>query len=619
MTKEHVSEITEFDSLETETEKLNDATSTERFQMQTEIAQMQHEDNKTNLDVKASYGGGDTKIEANYGNATATSREDSNKQAITTAKELTNRAMERILTKVKKERTVKVTDRLTEVSKQGFDNRGSAEHVSGVYRYINAIYKNEIENYGRRLAYEFAIPEPSRLHNLAMSDENNKDHLVGLKKPEDPRNIFTWEQIKKDSYENYAQKYQADVTFFPEEKRVLRGLLSTPNTLGTVASVNGNIEIPEGFEISKVGYSYQGVAGYDHSNLMPNIEFKVGNSLIPKFSPPVRAMIQMGYTEIPSYAIDHSNESTVITSAEVMDCYSFDLTTIVEVIIKQNVITKWQKEVYKQIIAAYEERLKEYNDKVATIKEEAKEAFETNPLNFRQIEHKILRMNCISYLIAPYGQMEHRNFGKEMYAPNSKDGSQAFESTRVDRSDTSRLDEYAAFIKFMEQAFEWNIMSYNFYPFYWGSYSNWKQLYQADYNDPIFTNFMQAGMARVVVTVRQGFENAVLLYMKTGKIWANGHVPVYGDPLYVSMVNELKDPPYKIDDDWETILPTNLLALQKSGAVINAHGLPNFEEPESVTNDNFERTDDKMNPIIKKDERVLVGEKKGFWAWLFGE
>ena len=44
-------------------------------------------------------------------------------------------------------------------------------------------------------------------------------------------------------------------------------------------------------------------------------------------------------------------------------------------------------------------------------------------------------------------------------------------------------------------------------------------------------SFLQVGMARVIVTVKPGFEDAVQLFIETGLIWNGGEVPVIGDPL----------------------------------------------------------------------------------------
>ena len=150
------------------------------------------------------------------------------------------------------------------------------------------------------------------------------------------------------------------------------------------------------------------------------------------------------------------------------------------------------------------------------------------------------------------------------------------------------MDDYSSFVKFMEQAFEWDIMSYYFYPYYWGAKEDWEQLYKFDSNDALFRSFMQAGMARVIVTVRPGFEKAVMHYMATGSIWNDGETPVIGDELYLSIVDELKEQEYEVDGSWETTLPTNLIALQKSGVAIDAEGLPVLDGDDAIKGSNSE-------------------------------
>ena len=152
------------------------------------------------------------------------------------------------------------------------------------------------------------------------------------------------------------------------------------------------------------------------------------------------------------------------------------------------------------------------------------------------------------------------------------------------------LDDYTAFAKFLEQTFEWDFMSYHLYPYYWGESTNWKSLYQNESIDPIFRNFLQAGMARVVVTVRPGFEEAVRFYMQTGQIWNGGEVPVIDEPLYLSIVDELHEAIGKPEGKaWWTRIPTALTILQAKTIGLNvAKALPynddisDFEDPTSV-------------------------------------
>lgn len=72
-----------------------------------------------------------------------TSTEESNSQAVTQAKEITERALDRIVQKVKEERISKVIEEYSEENAHGFDNRKGDEHVTGVYRWVDKIYKNK--------------------------------------------------------------------------------------------------------------------------------------------------------------------------------------------------------------------------------------------------------------------------------------------------------------------------------------------------------------------------------------------------------------------------------------------------------------------------------------------
>ena len=144
------------------------------------------------------------------------------------------------------------------------------------------------------------------------------------------------------------------------------------------------------------------------------------------------------------------------------------------------------------------------------------------------------------------------------------------------------MDQYAALVKFIEQAFEWDIMSYTFYPFYWGDKTAWQNTYQAEVDDPLFRSFLQSGMARVIVTARPGFEEAVMHYMATGQVWNGGQVPVIGDDLYLSIVEELKNPTYYVEETWETRVPTTLTVIQNGSIGLAAEGLPCCHDDEST-------------------------------------
>ena len=70
--------------------------------------------------------------------------------------------------KTTKKRTSRILREFEENNKHGYDNRQGESHVTGVYRWVDKIYKNRLVNYGKRLMYEFNVPEPSRFFKKAI-------------------------------------------------------------------------------------------------------------------------------------------------------------------------------------------------------------------------------------------------------------------------------------------------------------------------------------------------------------------------------------------------------------------------------------------------------------------
>ena len=91
----------------------------------------------------------------------------------------------------------------------------------------------------------------------------------------------------------------------------------------------------------------------------------------------------------------------------------------------------------------------------------------------------------------------------------------------------------------------------------------------------ILQSFLQSGMGRVLVPVREGFEDAVVYFMETGEIWnGTGIVIDTDDELYLSIVDEITFIEGKVEDEWETTIPTSLTIVQGDSAYLEDEGLP---------------------------------------------
>lgn len=253
---------------------------------------------------------------------------------------------------------------------------------------------------------------------------------------------------------------------------------------------------------------------------------------------------------------------------------------------KRESFNEWRNDTFEKILASYELKLDAYNAEVR--KQEAAEQAAEDASNLNTPQDKILTHNskfnaeivktelkrlCIEMLIAPFDFQQGRDFYGE--------GSDGVPNINISED----LDFYSSSVKFFEQAFDWDLLTKKFYPYYWAKRSDWKALFQNQNSmDHMFKAFLQSGMGRVMVPVREGFEDAVVYFMETGEIWNGSGIAIdTSDKLYLSLVDEATERTGVVEGlEWETVVPTSLTILQNRSVIIDEGGLPlAINSPES--------------------------------------
>ena len=188
----------------------------------------------------------------------------------------------------------------------------------------------------------------------------------------------------------------------------------------------------------------------------------------------------------------------------------------------------------------------------------------TNPALNRQIERTELKRGCINWLFEGANVGVYGTYGGGPGDPNPP----------VYQTGAALLAQ-ADRAKFIEQCFEWDLLTYTLYPYYWLPREKWRMHYQLNDTDPLFLSFLQAGLARVVVSVRPGFEKAALHFLRTGQLWDGGDAPGSESPLYLSVMAELQPPARtRVGQPWQVRVPTELTILQADSGAIAGKGLP---------------------------------------------
>ena len=525
-------------------EEERDQQSTERFSLQRETSSLLKEDTslKAGVAVTASYGPM-VEVKAYLDYATSSSSEQSTKQASNFSKDVTTRAASKVVEKVRTVRSSTTINEFEEKAHHGFDNTLGAGHVTGVYQWVDKIYESQVYNYGRRLMFDVMVPEPAAFYIYAQ--RHQKAEGKSLQKPAE----FTLrpDQLDETNYLKYALTY--NVTGLEAPPKVYQVIAKTFDDKQLAdpgpATKTAEVPIPEGYRA--IRYEASSSTAYFTNGGGPVLTLHVGNYEADLFN--------NGY--VPGSLDNEEGNLPVSLFAWKILGYTINL----EIVLQRtdNKLLDWKMKTHAAITQGYLKMKSDYDNALA-----AAQAGQTvqisgqNPLTNREIEQAELKKAGITLLTA----QQFDGFGAiELSA-------QGYPQLNFPTSDAQ-----GRYARFFEQAFEWEQMMYFFYPYFWGKKSRWLDRALLNDTDPLFAEFLKAGMARVVFPVRPGFEKAVIHYLETGEIWNGGDPPDINSPMYVSIVKEVQEqqgaPGQEVTqgDPWQVRLPTTLVMLRPDSSL----------------------------------------------------
>jgi hypothetical protein len=550
------------------------------------------------------------KIDLGTSFATNNSQFNSNRQAVTKSQEITERAMERVQSKITEERIMKIIQEVSLTNVHEFDNRGGTsgtpQHITGVYRWVDKKMKNQIFNYGKRTMFEFMIPEPAKLHTLAYKNVDTLKAPVDPRKAPAPHTMANVTNATKALLEYWANIYGVTLTEEPQNKQQIINANGSPQNEGSGRFFDSNFEITENYiaKSAVIDWYYtkqRHRSGFFQGNNVLTAHFSCSNLKGGGIYTNTQNSSRGGSTNVVDLNISDTFNYTVDGS----NIGNFSVALKLACQPKPELLNAWKLENFNAIIEAYKAEYDAYKVEKANIEAERKaneENQKESQSNFyRIIEGDVIKHNCIAYLLQNNGNALGVDF-------TSGDTMETF---KVALSDD--LDKYTSTAKFLEQAFEWSIMDYTFYPYYWADRYAWQEMYLTENVDALFRSFLQAGLARVIVTVKPGFEEAVQYFLTTGKVWLGGETPIIGDPLYVSITQEMREPTGIAQGNyWITRIPTTLTILQSGSTglpTLDGQALPIFQESDPTKCENPNELEGLSEFVVNQDLRLSSSDK----------
>jgi hypothetical protein len=521
---------------DTTTEEERDTQATDRFSLQRESARTIKEDNslKAGLAVSASYGP-TVSLKANLDVASSSSVEDSSKQATSFSKDITSRSATKITQTTKQIQSMLTLNEYEENIHHGFDNTAAgASNISGVYQWVDKVYEAQVYNYGPRLMFDVMVPEPAAFL-IALSQSQTKESL-----PPKP-NPLTVNQEHIDDVAGSPNNY---LTL--GEAYGVTGLDPPPDTYQVVSAEFGMDSLDPNKNTTKSG-ELKVPEGYSAISVMWVGDFSAGGTMEVIIGDSV---YQSGIPKTLNSVI-----GTLPFALGAFKVFSFFGTITMNCQLTPRSHSAWQEKVYAAIQLRYQQLQDAYDKAVNDVAPTLGVAIRgQNPdLNLALVKNE-LKKSCITLMTGQH----YEAFG-------------AIQRSTVNNMPEVRLADaevQGKYVRFLEESFEWEQITYFLYPYYWGRKDRWPLHVLATDPDPQFSAFLNAGYARVVFPVCPGFEPAVLHLLETGEVYNGSDFPSINSNLYKNIVADLKEQQgapgseKAQGDPWEITLPTTLVKLR---------------------------------------------------------
>lgn len=437
--------------------------------------------------------------------------------------------------------------RTEDVVEHVFDD-SDRDTAFGVYQWLDAVYEAQIFSYGTRMLYDVIIPEPAALYREAVARARGGAPL-GAKPARfatrvDKLNDFNW------AY--YATGHQAQgVQPPPETSLVVTEPFAGKATDPFGGELNANtLELAEA-RSTKLPKGYKAVSyrlRVETSGWTPYaLRVTVGSKQIwldGSFGGVYRSGKLDGEIDTIPVALmaDGDGRNPGLST----------ITAVIEIICEptDDTLAAWQAKTHAAILAGSLKRIADWEERAA-----ARDA--TAQLHLRsltaarkaEIVQTELKRVTLSFLTG------------QSFAGFSAD---SFDSLGFPYPNAAATGVISPYVRFFEQAIEWEHIESAFYPYFWGSRTSWVSKILAAETDAHFTAFLRAGAARVVLPVRRGYEKAFEKFLATGDIPTTAELLDAGGPLWVSLFTQLRgaagdgDEETAVEAPWEFRLATNL-------------------------------------------------------------
>jgi hypothetical protein len=374
----------------------------------------------------------------------------------------------------------------------------------------------KLYRYDVRMTFDLVVPEPGEAFRELYDRVDALNAL--LAKPfvfaTDDGHVITPEQINYDNYAAYEAQYGVTLEAPPAAHQTfLKADSHMPgdNPINSILSWSFGFDVPESYGIT--GAKLDAVLGHgDYTNRM--FKFLGGpDDLLASL--PNR---QGGNLHLEMYWLHgktgHVDLTYVTQRMDVVDVGIEFTATILPEALHAWQVASW-KTLHQRALESHNEQVQQWQQQREALNSQI---LSGDTLTLRRQEAEEIMKSVMRWLFGPQFQVVPQEIVALAPPPSRPGGLTAIDDphTLGGEGPWNLVLHHGEVVKFLHEAIEWENVTYFLYPYFWDLPGNWDTIRRLAHPDPTRQAFLRAGRARVVLTVRRGFEKAFASIMELG-------------------------------------------------------------------------------------------------------
>ncbi|MBZ4415375.1 hypothetical protein [Myxococcus sp. RHSTA-1-4] len=393
-------------------------------------------------------------------------------------------------------------------------------------------WRVDLYRYGLRMTYDIVIPSPGadlirKVEELRALDARIDAPFEFALKPE---------HVTRQNWTKLAAAYQA--TFHevppPAEKWIMQTTTFQRGEDEVKRVAIGTVELDVDTDYEVTSAEVTGLKYFDGEPEPPYFFDVLFDDVAPQSSPLFRTASYYGSV----WGLLNRNGRMSIPFAHV-GVNAGGVTVRCKLTLRSEVFQAWRFRAWSALRQGaweqYQESRQRLRDQRASL---ATEIAPFDALTLRRMELEEIEKGVLRWLFGPSFNMTPADIQKilNQMAANDPLKNDALDTSTLSHQQWQRMLEFGEFIKYVQQAIEWENVLYFTYPYFWDTPANWSLKQFLQHPDALHRTFLRAGCARVVITIRPGFEKSFAQLVESGSF---GSLP--GDHPYVSIAEEIQN------------------------------------------------------------------------------